>query len=353
MKNRILVVSLHINGGCFQYGNELFSRLKTLCDIYIPNIVTEQLKISRFKKLLYWKRPTPLRLLSLAWFLVKIVLLGLTGYYKALLLAGFSSWDYYILKAWKLTGRPSIFVVHDGIMHQGEQNSDNQHKLKYLIQKSTILIFLSEFVRDNVCEKLHIHKKSIIVPHGLIDYGALPERRRNSGDLPSLLFLGRVSAYKGVDVLLDAIQAVPDNVYDNLVIAGKWNDEVPSSIPAKTKIIDKWLSTDEIKQFIADSDIMIFPYREATQSGVASLAINYLKPSVVTDAGALPEQFPARGALFAEAGDAESLAKAITALCKDESLRKSQITELSSTRCSLDWDEIAYELDNDLKTLLK
>lgn len=110
MKNRILVVSLHINGGCFQYGNELFSRLKTLCDIYIPNIVTEQLKISRFKKLLYWKRPTPLRLLSLAWFLVKIVLLGLTGYYKALLLAGFSSWDYYILKAWKLTGRPPYLL---------------------------------------------------------------------------------------------------------------------------------------------------------------------------------------------------------------------------------------------------
>lgn len=345
---KILVVSLHINGGCFQYGNELFSRLNVPCDIYVPNVIDEPLKIPHVRRLLFWKRPTPLRLMSLALFLVKMVVLGWLGHYKAMLLAGFTSWDYYIMKAWKLTGRPSMFIVHDGIMHDGEQDNANQRKLTYIMRHATELVFLSNFVRENVRRQLGIDKPSVIIPHGLIDYGNLPASKEN--ERPNVLFLGRVGKYKGVETLLEATKQLPPGSFGKLIIAGKWMYEPPKKLPSNVEVINRWLSNDEILTLISNSDIMVFPYKEASQSGVATLAVNYLKPSVVTTVGALPEQFPANGATLIEADDPSGLASAIQELCSDRDKRAAYTAELAKFRETLSWDAIADKLNEHLKS---
>ncbi len=91
---------------------------------------------------------------------------------------------------------------------------------------STHLIFLSDYVRDLVKKNFHIDKPCMIVPHGLIDYGELAESHRQSAK-PTLLFLGRVSKYKGVDLLMEAMKQVDDSKYSKLIIAGKWGCALP------------------------------------------------------------------------------------------------------------------------------
>lgn len=344
MKNKLLIVSLHIGGGCFQYGNELFSRLKLPYSIFVPNDISESLKITNTHTLIFWKRSWAIRMISLFCFLIRIFFGGMTGHYSKLLIAGFSSWDYYILKVWRLTRKPSVFIVHDGIMHLGEASSKAQHQLNYLMTHATELIFLSEYVRQKVTVHLEISKPYHIVPHGLIDYGPLPETKKSAK--PTLLFLGRVGQYKGVDILLKAMKMVPADLYDRVLIAGKWDIPYSDFNTDKIQIIDNWLDTDEILFYLSQADIMVFPYREATQSGVATLAIRYAIPSIVSDVGAFREQFLSESALFINEITPENLADAIITLCSDSQLCKKMHASLLAIQKSFDWDVIAASLDS-------
>ncbi len=343
MAKKTLIVSLHIGGGCFQYGNELFSRVTFPHDIYIPNDVTEPLKISGYKQLTYWKKSKLLRTLSLLYFLVRIVVLGNIGYYDKLILAGYTTWDYYIMKAWQLTRRPSYFVVHDGVMHTGENKTKTQNRLISTMRMATNLIFLSAFVRDNLKQRYEIDKPYIIVPHGLIDYGDIEPSSQVK--VPNLLFVGRIGEYKGVDILLEAIKNVDKSLFNRLVIAGQWISTVPKDIPEKVEIINQWLTNDQIRDFISQSDVMIFPYREASQSGVATLAVRYEKPSIVSNVGALAEQFPCGSAIIINDISADKLSLAIENICSDLSLRNKMQQAIRQGKNRYEWDKIAEQFN--------
>lgn len=344
-RDRLLIVSMHLNGGCFQYSNELISRMQGKCDIYVPEITLEEHKLMGYKTLNYYGCNSLRRYISLFFFLVRIIICGWIGYYHSLLLCGFTSWDYWIMKAWKLTGRKSYFIVHDGKMHSGEADQKNQRKLIKTMTMASSLIFLSEYVRELVHQNFKIDKPYYIAPHGLIDYGPMKENKEKV-DKPTLLFLGRVSVYKGVDILLEALQYVPDDIYHKVIIAGKWDYIRKREVNKdKVEIIDKWLSNEEIVDFISISDIMLFPYIEATQSGVATLAINYGKPSIVSNVGAFSEQFDATSVVFIDKLTPQILGEKIIEICSDKDMYCSMKKSLSNLKKLYSWDFIASGLE--------
>jgi len=55
-------------------------------------------------------------------------------------------------------------------------------------------------------------------------------------------------------------------------------------------VINKWLSHEEIAQFISSLDVLVCAYRDGTQSGVVSAAYALGVPVIVSDSGGLPEQ---------------------------------------------------------------
>lgn len=343
-KKKLLIVSLHLAGGCFQYSNELIAHLPIDKEIWIPRKVCEVCSLKGTHTLFFYGYPTLLRLLSLAVFLVRILIGAMFGCYSGLLLCGFTSWDYWIMKVWRCTRLPSYFVVHDGKMHLGETEKRNQQQLLQIMRWSTHLIFLSDYVRKVVKDNFNIEKPSIIVPHGLIDYGLLPKIQKKEDAKPTLLFLGRVSRYKGVELLLEAIKQVPNELYDKLIIAGKWSYKNESEYNhEKIEIIDKFLSSDEILHYIALADIMVFPYIEATQSGVATLAINYLRPSISTDVGAFKEQFNNDVTIFVKP-DTDELARAINYLLQYPKVLEGMKQSLVKLRDVYSWNEISKKL---------
>ena len=97
-------------------------------------------------------------------------------------------------------------------------------------------------------------------------------------------------------MLLQAINTLPEDSFSKLIIAGKSSyqydtSNLKESIRKKIEIIDAFLSQQEIITLFNQSHILIMPYLEASQSGVAAVGIANAMPTICTDVGGLKEQF--------------------------------------------------------------
>ena len=50
-----------------------------------------------------------------------------------------------------------------------------------------------------------------------------------------------------------------------------------------------YIPDHEVKYFFSACDLVVLPYRTATQSGIAKIALNFEKPILISDVGGLPE----------------------------------------------------------------
>jgi glycosyltransferase involved in cell wall biosynthesis len=111
-----------------------------------------------------------------------------------------------------------------------------------------------------------------------------------------LLFFGRLSQYKGIDLLLDAIPKVLKSFpHQRFVIAGNPSydfdlnkEKIEATLP-NVQIINGYLKINELSDLILGSKFVICPYRDATQSGVLTSSMALGKMSVATNVGSFPE----------------------------------------------------------------
>jgi glycosyltransferase involved in cell wall biosynthesis len=113
-----------------------------------------------------------------------------------------------------------------------------------------------------------------------------------------LLFFGYVRKYKGLDLLLNALAELikKDSSY-KLLVAGEFYDDekfyrekVESlNLNAHVKLLDDFIPNEEVSKYFEPSDLVVLPYRSATQSGILNLAYGFLKPVLVTNVGGLAE----------------------------------------------------------------
>lgn len=114
----------------------------------------------------------------------------------------------------------------------------------------------------------------------------------------TFLFFGYVRAYKGVDVLLDALARLEaDGPPWRAVVAGEWYvdrseaDRAVARPPlaGRVSILDRYLPRDEAARLFAAADVVVLPYRAGTQSGVVPLAYAHGRGVVTTRVGGLSE----------------------------------------------------------------
>ncbi len=138
-------------------------------------------------------------------------------------------------------------------------------------------------------------------PHPIYDiYGEkmdLSEARKALG-IPQqaqvVLFFGFIRKYKGLDLLLVAMSELPDTV---AIIAGEcyedWSfyEQIIDRHNLKNRIIlhKDFIPSDQVKVFFSASNLVVQPYRTATQSGISQIAYHFEKPMIVTRVGGLPE----------------------------------------------------------------
>lgn len=218
---------------------------------------------------------------------------------------------------------------------------------KYFTGSCDAFITLSKEVLKDLKEFDDV-KPRRYYPHPLYDnYGKIlskPEACRQLGLDPEwtyFLFFGFIRDYKGLDWLLEAF-AHPEfeGKKVKLLIAGEFytNPEpykkTIENHPFKDRILlfDQFIADSEVNLWFSAADLVVQPYKSATQSGVSQIAVYFEKPVVVTDVGGLAEQIPHGKAGWVVEPRPIALAEAML--------------EFLKTRRSISWQEQIKEIKN-------
>ena len=112
-----------------------------------------------------------------------------------------------------------------------------------------------------------------------------------------LLFFGFIRPYKGLEYAIRALPLIFKEMSVTLLIVGEfWKDKKrylklieELKLKDKIKIIDRYVSNEEIPLYFSACDIVLLPYISATGSGIVQIAFAFNKPVVASRVGCLPE----------------------------------------------------------------
>jgi glycosyltransferase involved in cell wall biosynthesis len=229
----------------------------------------------------------------------------------------------------------SVITLHDARSHAGEQFAKRLfHSLHLWLVRMFIrkVIVHSAVIRDALPrwfprERIHIMP---IVNFSL--WAGAPTAPPPAPPI-NVLFFGRILAYKGLDVLLEAFRQL-DPAKFRLIIAGE--GEVPPLEAPNIEVENRFISDDRLPTYFQRAHIVALPYRAASQSGVAQLAFAFGRSVVSTRVGGLPDIVrDGVNGLLIPPGDATALAAALERLA-DPSLREK--FESDVRRANLDSD---------------
>jgi glycosyltransferase involved in cell wall biosynthesis len=190
------------------------------------------------------------------------------------------------------------FAVHDAVLHTGEKGWKTMlPRFVYLrVPVKKTFVFYSQFsLNQFVAHTKHSKAKKLLTPMCAFSYfntiaSGTPTTHQH------ILFFGRISKYKGVNVLINAMpQVLASFSNEQLIMAGKGADDSilnnPHLITNKNNItlIDKYIPNDELVKLIAAAKFVVCPYIDASQSGVLMTSFALNKPVVASDVGAFGE----------------------------------------------------------------
>ncbi len=197
-----------------------------------------------------------------------------------------------------------IAIVDNMIPH--EKRLGDHFFTKYFVGGVDGFLTMSNKVQKDV--KTFTNKPSCVSPHPIYDhFGDAMDKdlarktlHLNSND-KVILFFGFVRAYKGLDLLLDAMADPAVKAAGiKLVIAGEFY-EAPEPYLTQIEnlglsdcvsVYNQYIGEQEVKLYVSAADFIIQPYKNATQSGVTPMAYHFLKPMLVTNVGGLADTVP-------------------------------------------------------------
>ncbi|WP_336514307.1 glycosyltransferase [Pollutibacter soli] len=219
-----------------------------------------------------------------------------------------------------------IICIADNI-NPHEKRPGDKIFTRYFVKPVDAFITMSKKVMNDLL-KVTRSQPAEFVPHPLYDnFGEAVSKSiaRKALDLPNdgsriILFFGFIRAYKGLDLLLKAM-AEPGiiNAGIKLLIAGEFYDDrkIYLDLIKELGISDEvilrtdFIPDSQVRFYLCAADLVVQPYKNATQSGVTPLAYHFEKPMVVTNTGALPDMVPHEKVGLVAEPDAESIAKQI------------------------------------------
>lgn len=196
-----------------------------------------------------------------------------------------------------------VALCHNLIPH--EQRPGDMLLTRWLLGSVHGVAALSQSVCDDV-HKFVPAMPTVASPHPLYDNFGTPVTRdeacRELGLDPQqryLLFFGLIRDYKGLDWLFDALALCPDLGY-KLIVAGEFysGEEKYKAQVEKLGLGDRiiwrnvFVPDSQVRYYFCASDLVVQPYKTATQSGVTQIAYHFEKPMLVTRVGGLPEIVP-------------------------------------------------------------
>lgn len=196
---------------------------------------------------------------------------------------------------------------------------------KYFVNSCDSFVVMSKSVLTDL-EKFTSNQNKVFIPHPVYDiFGekigkeeALKKLDLNTND-KHLLFFGFIRKYKGLDLLLQAM--ADDRVKQlgvKLIVAGEYYEDcsyyenIINQNNIKNVILKtNYIPSEEVKNYFCAADIVVQPYRTATQSGVTQIAYHFERPILVTNVGGLAEIVPDNKVGYVTEPSPKSIADAI------------------------------------------
>lgn len=210
-----------------------------------------------------------------------------------------------ILRLIKKNKFTKVVCIADNVIPHEKRFGDKPFT-QYFVKPIDRFVTMSEKVKNDLLQ--FTNKPAQQVVHPLYDnFGeAVPkmEARKKLG-LPEnekiVLFFGFIRKYKGLDLLLEAMNSEQVRAANiKLLIAGEFYekreeyDAIIEQLNLSSQLLLRtdFIADSEVRYYLSAADFVIQPYRNATQSGVTPLAYHFEKPMLVTNVGGLPDLVP-------------------------------------------------------------
>ncbi|MFA6999474.1 MAG: glycosyltransferase [Victivallaceae bacterium] len=197
-------------------------------------------------------------------------------------------------------------------------------------------------------------------PHPLYDnFGALQsktiarERLKLPADERYLLFFGFIRDYKGLDLLLKAM-ALPEVVRTNarLIVAGEfYADAKPyhdiireHQLEPRVILATEFIPNEAVANYFNAADLVVQPYKDATQSGVTQVAYHFEKPMITTNVGGLSEMVPDGVTGFVVEPDVKDIADAIAKFF-EENKEAEFVGNIKIEKLKFSWERMLEAID--------
>jgi glycosyltransferase involved in cell wall biosynthesis len=235
-------------------------------------------------------------------------------------------WTPLLARAIRARGVRYVTIIHDSVSHPGDPTASVIPWLRSEARLADRVITLSRAVADHMTAGGFAdpqRTRSLFLPD--LRYGSEQAVKGWTADRPlRLLFMGRVFKYKGLPLLLEAIEALrAEGVQVQLGVAGAGDiGNLQGRLAAlEAEVINRWLDDSEIAPLLARYDAIALPYIEASQSGVAAVAFGSCMPVVAMPTGGLAEQvIEGRTGVIAAEVTARSFADTIRRLATNPAL---------------------------------
>jgi glycosyltransferase involved in cell wall biosynthesis len=206
-----------------------------------------------------------------------------------------------------------------------------------------------------------------VAPHPVYDiFGHAQDKeaaRRELGIGPAkkvVLFFGYIRAYKGLDLLLEAVPEIllsqPDTIF---LIAGEFYSNEQEyqklidtlNIRSHLKLHTSYIPNNEVAKFFSAADCVVLPYKSATQSGIVQIAYHFNLPAIVTNVGGLGEiVVDKKTGLLIQDRSATAVSDAVISFFKDykpEDFR----SEIETVKKQYSWPYFASQLEELMRGL--
>jgi glycosyltransferase involved in cell wall biosynthesis len=236
-----------------------------------------------------------------------------------------SIWDLMFVDIPKRHGSRVLVTIHDAQRHIGEESWIATRLENRLIRSVDHIAVLSGYAGDVLRSRIGDVRPIHVVTPGLIMNADSPgpPKAPPIGRPMRFLFFGRIHAYKGLDILLDAWRKLKSEtgLPIRLTIAGSGNIapyEAALERCPDVELIHGWISDERMAELFDDHDANIVPYLEGSLSATALAGLWAGMPTIATPIAGFAEQLKdGLNALITRDISADAVAESIVRLAND------------------------------------
>ena len=258
----------------------------------------------------------------------------------------------YTVRTLRRRGIATVFLCHNVSDH--ESAWWKQRLAAMALAHGAAFITHTNAARDRLLALLPSAAVSVY-PHPCYQHFPPPLRVPARRARLELLFFGYVRHYKGVDLLIEALGCLSELDF-HLHIAGEFwinpaalRDRIEQlGLNDRITLTPRYVDDQEAAGLFTLADALVLPYREASGSGVAALALHYHTPVIASRVGGLAEAIvDGETGFLVPPGDPAALASGILRLLQARDWRQL----IDAHRQTASWEGLAAAIDRSIATI--